>query len=154
MAGVRFKQSQIKPGVTKHRSQALKVHCSEAITEGDILCIKSMDSSGSFISVQVADAAVAAERVGPMWVADYDAASGDITPVAVPMKVMDVPTATSGAIAINDPIYLDDGGVTGATTDKAAGSGTVIVGRFLAARTSGNDATKGILWPVGQTSLG
>lgn len=152
MAGARFKQSQIYPGVTKHRAQALTVHCHEAITEGDILCVKGMD--GDFISVQVADAAVAAERVGPMWVADYDAAAGDITAVAVPMKVMDVPTASSAAIAIGDPIHLDDGGVTGATTDTAVGTATVIVGRFLAVRSSGSAATKGILWPVGQTTLG
>jgi hypothetical protein len=148
----KFKQTQVYPGVTKTRSNAVKVYCSEAVTAGDILCVKGVQ--GDFISVQVADAAVAAERVGPMWVADYAAASGSYTAVAVPWKVMDVPTATSGAIAVNDPIYLDDGGVTGATTDKAAGTGTSIVGRFLEVRSSGNADTKGILWPVGQTTLG
>lgn len=149
----KFKQDQIFPGVTKHRAQALKVHCAEDLTEGDIIVATGIHED-TFISVSRADAAVATKRLGPMWVADYNASSGDITPVAVPMKVMDVPTATAGSLAINDAIYLDDGGATGATTDKNVGTGTVVVGRFLATRDSGNAATKGILWPIGQTTLG
>jgi len=149
----RFKQTQIAPGVTKHRSNALVVHVHENIKEGDILCVKGLFDD-NVLSVQIADGATAAERVGPMWVADFDASAGDVVAVAVPMKIMDITTATSGTITINDPIYLDDGGVAGATNDKAAGTGTVIVGRFLESRGNNNNAIKGILWPTGQTSLG
>ena len=69
MAGVKFNQSQIKAGVTKCRAQAIKVHVSEAISEGDILCIVGTESG--FISVGIADANVATRRDGPMFVADY-----------------------------------------------------------------------------------
>lgn len=146
MAGVKFKQTQIKPGVTKHRSSAVKVYLEENVTEGDILIQNG--SQDGFLQVRLADSNVSAKRLGVMFVADYSASAGEYTPVALPWTIADVAAPTAGAIAVNDPVYLNDGAVTGATTDKAAGSGTtIIIGRFIEARASGTANTKAILWP-------
>ena len=141
MAGVKFNQSQIKAGVTKCRAQAIKVHVSEAISEGDILCIVGTDSG--FISVGIADANVTTKRDGPMFVADYNASSGDYTPVAVPWKVFT--TSLTGG-AINNRVFLTDTGTTTNTLGTSAGTATVAVGRFL--DTTAN-ASVALLYPGG-----
>ena len=135
----KFKQDQILPGVTKCRAQAIKVHVSETISEGDILCIVGTDSG--FISVGIADANVAARRDGPMFVADYAAASGAFTPVAVPWKVFTT-TLTGGGV--NNPVYLTDTGTTGNTLGTSAGTATRAVGRFLDTTSS---ASVALLYP-------
>ena len=149
----KFKQSQILPGVTNHRTQALLVHCADDLKEGDILYAAGVHD-GTHLSVGRADAASGSgelKRSGPLWVADYDAAAGDITPVAVPMKIMSVPTPSTGEVAIGDSIFLKNGGVSGATTDRSAGTGTYRVGRYLATRGGSPDTSSvlGILWPSG-----
>lgn len=126
MAGVKFKQSQIKPGVTKARAQAIKVHVAEAISEGDVLIPIAVESG--FISVGIADANVATRREGPMFIADYDAPAGAFTPVAVPWKLFTT-TLTGGAI--NDRVYLTNTGTTTNTLGTSPGAATVAVGRFL-----------------------
>jgi hypothetical protein len=139
MAGVKFDQSQIRAGVAKCRAQAIKVHVSEAISEGDILCIVGTESG--FISVGIADANVTTKRDGPMFVADYAAAAGAFSPVAVPWKVF---TTTLTASAVNDRVFLTDTGTTGNTLGSSAGTATVAVGRFLDT-TSG--ASVALLYP-------
>jgi len=135
----KFKQDQIIAGVTKCRAQAIKVHVSEAISEGDILCLVGTDSG--FISVGIADANVAARTDGPMFIADYAAVAGAYTPVAVPWKVFTT-TLTGGAV--NNPVYLTDTGTTGNTLSASAGSNTRAVGRFLS--TTGS-ASVALLYP-------
>tara|TARA_R100000152_G_C6772741_1_gene199782 strand:+ start:1759 stop:2205 length:447 start_codon:yes stop_codon:yes gene_type:complete len=142
----KFKQTQIHPGVTKTRSSAVKVYLEEAVTEGDILIQNGVE--GDFLKVRLADSNVAAKRLGVMFVADYSAAAGEYTPVAVPWKIVSAAAPTSGAIAVNDPVYLNDGATTGETTDETAGTGsTIIVGRFVESRDSGTANCKAILWP-------
>jgi hypothetical protein len=126
---MKIKQSQIYPGVTKCRAQAVKVHCNVAISEGDILCIVGYNSG--CISVGIADSNGTLSFDGPMWVADYDAAAGDITPVAVPWKVFTTSINNSGG-AINNAVFLSETGTTGNTHKISAGTGnTRAVGRFL-----------------------
>jgi hypothetical protein len=69
----KFKQTQVRPGVTKTRSNAIKVYCSEAIAENDILVVTGVQ--GDFLQVAKADADGAATLSNALlFVADYAAA--------------------------------------------------------------------------------
>lgn len=139
-----FKQSQIKPGVTKHRSNAIKVYCAEDVSANDV--IVATGSQGDFMSVVPAKANVITECRGPFFVADYAAAAGEYTPVAIPMKVL-TGQVTNGA-AVGDAVWLSaatDGAITnGAVPAAVATTGAVSlavkVGRVLVSH-----ATAGVI---------
>tara|TARA_R110001583_G_scaffold41780_1_gene132888 strand:- start:2043 stop:2696 length:654 start_codon:yes stop_codon:yes gene_type:complete len=117
-----FKQSQIKPGVTKHRSNAIKVYMGADCEENDILVATGME--GDFMSVVLATPDDLTKCRGPFFVADYKAASGTYTPVAIPMKTV-TGVNTVGAL-VGDPVYLD-----------VATAGRVVTGAIPAAVAAG-----------------
>jgi hypothetical protein len=137
----KFKQEQIIAGVTKHRSNAIKVYCAEAIAANDI--IVATGTQGDFMSVSKADANLIAKCRGPFFVADYAAAAGEYTPLAIPMKVVTgVDTSTSLA---GEPVWLSTtagevtlGSVPAAVAKGAQFSAAVKVGRILTAASSGS----------------
>lgn len=49
----KFKQDQIIPGVTKTRSNAVKVYCSGAVAANDLISV--VGAQGDFMSVSPAD---------------------------------------------------------------------------------------------------
>ena len=125
----KFKQDQIYPGVTKTRTNAIKVYCSEAIAAGDIISVIGVQDD--FMSVAKADANGAVTlNSSLLYVADYAGASGDYTPLALPWKVVTGINTASGTIG--DPVYLSDtaGGVSLTT-------GSIKVGTVLTVATSG-----------------
>jgi hypothetical protein len=102
-----IKQNQVSAGISKTRSNAVKVYCSEAIAAGDVLSVIGMDTSGVFLSVAKADANGAVTlNSAQLFVADYAAASGDFTPVALPWKVVD--GVNTSAQAVGDPVWLSN----------------------------------------------
>ena len=115
----KFKQEQIIPGVTKTRSNALKVYCAEAIAENDIIVATGMQ--GDFLSVVKADANVLTKCRGPFFVADFAGASGEYLPLAVERKVI-TDKDTSAAAQVGDAVYL-----------SAATAGLVTLGSVPAA---------------------
>jgi hypothetical protein len=137
----KFKQDQIIPGVTKTRSNAIKVYCAEAIAENDI--IVATGTQGDFMSVSKADANVIAKCRGPFFVADFAGAAGEYLPLAIPMKVVTgVDTSTSLA---GEPVWLSAtpgevtlGSVPAAVAKGAQFSAAVKVGRILTAAASGS----------------
>jgi hypothetical protein len=137
----KFKQDQIIPGVTKTRSNALKVYCGSAIAANDIIVATGVQ--GDFMSVVPADANLIARCRGPFFVADFAGAAGEYLPLAIPYKVVTgVDTSTSLA---GEPVWLDittAGGITLGTIPAAAVKGAqfigaVKVGRILSAASSG-----------------
>ena len=103
-----FKQSQIKPGVTKHRSNAVKVYIGTGgCAANDILVATGVQ--GDFLSVVAADNTDLTKCRGPFFVADYAAAAGEYTAVALPMKVV-TGVDTSDAAQVGDAVYLSTGG--------------------------------------------
>ncbi len=125
----KFKQEQIIPGVTKTRTNAVKVYCSEAISAGDIISVIGMQND--FMSVAKADANGAVTLNNSLlFVADFAAASGEYLPLALPWKV--VTGINTASATIGDPVYLSDtAGSVSLTT------GSVKVGTVLTAATSG-----------------
>ena len=104
----KFKQTQIIPGVTKSRSNALKVYVGTGgCAENDILVATGMQ--GDFLEVVAADNTDITKCRGPFFVADYAAAAGEYTPVAVPMKTI-TGKNTSAASQAGDAVYLSTGG--------------------------------------------
>ena len=93
MAGVRIKGAQVKPGLTKAAQNAITVHCSEDVAEGDILCVTGMSSG--FMSVSLADYDANPPQLGPFYVADFAASTGYIGPVAVEEKIVTTETNAS-----------------------------------------------------------
>ena len=140
----KFKQDQIIPGVTKTRSNAIKVYCAEAVAAGDV--IVATGSQGDFMSVVPAKANVITECRGPFFVADFAGAAGEYLPLALPYKVL-TGQVTNGA-AVGDAVWLSaatDGAITNgavpATVAKgAAFSLAVKVGRVLVSH-----ATAGVI---------
>ena len=131
----KIKQTQIYPGITKHRSNATKVHCSEAIAENDI--IVGVGMSSGVLSVAKADANVIAKCRGPFFVADYAGSSGDITALAVPMKLI-TDKDTSAAAQAGEAVYLSTtagevtfGAIPTAPADNQQFSLHVRVGRVV-----------------------
>lgn len=103
-----FKQSQIKPGVTKHRSNAVKVYIGTGgCAANDILVATGVQ--GDFLSVVAADNTDLTKCRGPFFVADYAAAAGEYTAVALPMKVV-TGVDTIAAAQVGDAVYLSTGG--------------------------------------------
>lgn len=100
------KQGQVQAGINKARAQAVKVHCSEAIAANDILVVTGIHSPSNVLSVAKADANDITKCRGPFYVADYAAASGDITPVALPWKLI-TGVNTSGS-HVGKAVYLAD----------------------------------------------
>ena len=102
-----FKQSQIRPGVTKNRSNAIKVYVASAVAENDIIVATGMQ--GDFLSVEPADHTDISKSRGPFFVADYAAAAGEYTALAVPSKTI-TGKDTSTAAQTGDAVYLSTGG--------------------------------------------
>ena len=100
------KQGQVQAGINKARAQAVKVHCSEAIAANDILVVTGIHSPSNVLSVAKADANDITKCRGPFYIADYAAASGDITPVALPWKLI-TGVNTSGS-HVGKAVYLAD----------------------------------------------
>ena len=128
-----FKQTQIKPGVTKARSSAVKVYVDENIAIHDILSVTGVQ--GDFMKVAKADANGAVTLNNSLlYVADYAAADGSYTPVALPWKVV-VGVNTSGSF-IGAPAFLSDT-AGGFSLTK----GSIKVGTVLTVATAPNDGT-------------
>tara|TARA_R110002051_G_scaffold63904_4_gene116359 strand:+ start:2030 stop:2866 length:837 start_codon:yes stop_codon:yes gene_type:complete len=128
-----FKQTQIKPGVTKHRSTAVKVYVDQNIAVNDILSVTGVQ--GDFMKVAKADAnGVVTLNDSLLYIADYAAADGSYTPVALPWKV--VVGVNTSASAIGAPVFLSDtaGGFSFTT-------GSHKVGTVLTVATAANDGT-------------
>ena len=105
------KQGQVQAGITKSRSQAIKVYVAEACVANDILVATGMNSG--FLSVVKAivnditvkaDANVLVKCRGPFFVADYAVDAGTYTPVALPWKL--VTNVNTSAAAIGDSLWL------------------------------------------------
>jgi hypothetical protein len=132
----KFKQTQIRPGVTKHRSNATKVYVGTGgCAANDILVATGMQ--GDFLSVVAADNTDITKCRGPFFVADYAAAAGEYTAVALPMKTI-TGVDTDAATGVGDAVYLSTGGdvIVGAlpaavtaTTEQAFGTLDIRVGR-------------------------
>ena len=139
----KFKQEQIIPGVTKTRTNAVKVYCSEAISAGDIISVVGMQ--GDFMSVAKADANGAVTLNSTLlFVADFAGASGEYLPLALPWKVVTGINTASGTIG--DPVYLSDtagsvslttGAIKVGTVLTVAASGTAIIAPSAMVSTSG-----------------
>ena len=129
----KFKQDQIIPGVTKTRSNAVKVYCSGAVAANDLISV--VGASGDFMSVSPADANGAVTLNNSLlYVADFAGASGEYLPLALPWKVV-VSVDTSSA-TIGDPVYLSNtpgsvllpgGSLKVGTVLTAAASGTILL---------------------------
>ena len=129
-----IKQNQVSAGISKTRSNAVKVYCSEAIAAGDILSVIGLDTSGTFLSVAKADAnGVVTLNSSQLFVADYAAALGDYSPVALPWKVVEGVNTTG--TTIGDPVYLSNtagsvsvltGAIKVGTVLTVAASGTIL----------------------------
>ena len=140
-----FKQTQIKPGVTKHRSNAIKVYCAEAVSANDV--IVATGSQGDFMSVVPAKATEITECRGPFFVADYAAAAGEYTPVAIPMKVL-TSQVTNGS-AIGDAVWLSgatDGAITNGTVPANGTRGGAFALAIKVGRVLVSHATAGVIF--------
>jgi len=129
----KFKQDQIIAGVTKTRSNALKVYCGAAIAANDIIVATGMQ--GDFLSVVPADNTDLTKCRGPFFVADFAGASGEYLPLALPYKVV-TSVDTSDAAQVGDAVYLSTGGdvtlgaIPGTTANAAVFALNVRVGRI------------------------
>tara|TARA_R110000823_G_scaffold56615_1_gene137597 strand:- start:465 stop:1127 length:663 start_codon:yes stop_codon:yes gene_type:complete len=140
----KFKQDQIISGVTKTRSNALKVYCAEAIAAGDVIVATGVQ--GDFMSVVPARATAITECRGPFFVADFAGAVGEYLPLALPYKVL-TDQVTNGA-AVGDAVWLStatDGAITNGAVPAASVKGqpfslAVKVGRVLVSH-----ATEGVI---------
>ena len=147
----KFKQEQIIPGVTKTRSNALKVYCAEAIAENDIIVATGMQ--GDFLSVVKADANVLTKCRGPFFVADFAGASGEYLPLALPYKVV-TGVDTSDAAQAGDAVYLSAataGAVTLGAIPTAPADAQPFSLHVRVGRVTKRDATSGayVLSPAG-----
>lgn len=130
-----IKQNQVSAGISKTRSNAVKVYCSEAIAANDILSVIGLDTSGTFLSVARADAnGVVTLNSSQLFVADYAAALGDYSPVALPWKVVE--GVNTVGRTIGDPVYLSNtpgsvllpgGSLKVGTVLTVAASGTILL---------------------------
>ena len=140
----KFKQEQIIPGVTKTRSNALKVYCASAIAENDIIVATGMQ--GDFLSCVPADNTDITKCRGPFFVADFAGAAGEYLPLALERKVV-TGVNTDAATSVGDAVYLSTGGdvtlgalpaAVTANTEQAFGTLDIRVGRITK-----KDATNG-----------
>ena len=140
----KFKQTQIIAGVTKSRSNALKVYCGADIAANDIIVATGMQ--GDFLSCVPADNTDLTKCRGPFFVADFAGASGEYLPLALERKVV-TGVNTDAATSVGDAVYLSTGGdvtvgalpaAVTATTEQAFGTLDIRVGRITK-----KDATDG-----------
>jgi hypothetical protein len=138
----KFKQDQIRPGVTKHRSNAVKVYIGTGgCAANDILVATGME--GDFLSVVAADNTDLTKCRGPFFVADYAASAGDYTAVAIPMKTI-TGVDTSAAANIGDAVYLSTGGdVTLGALPSAPATGNGFVANVRVGRITKVHASEG-----------
>ena len=131
----KFKQNQIIAGVTKSRSNAIKVYCGAAIAANDIIVATGMQ--GDFLSCVPADNTDLTKCRGPFFVADFAGASGEYLPLALPYKVV-TGVDTDAVTQTGEAVYLSTGGdvIVGAlpaavtaTTEQAFGTLDIRVGR-------------------------
>jgi len=131
----KFKQDQIIPGVTKTRSNAVKVYCDGAVAKNDLISVTG--TTGDFMKVSPADANGAVTlNSSLLYVADFAGASGEYLPLALPWKVV-VGEDTSSS-SIGDPVYLSD---TAGGWSATPGSLGLKVGTVLTSATAANDGT-------------
>jgi|3_EtaG_2_1085321.scaffolds.fasta_scaffold00133_34 hypothetical protein len=140
----RLQQSQVAAAVNRSRAQAIKVTTAEAITANDIIVATSCSATG-LMTVSKADADSLTLCRGPFFIADYTAASGVTTDLAIPWKVI-TGVDTSAASQVGDPVWLS-------TT-----AGAYVVSVIPAATATSNDfalAVKiGRVLVVGGTGVG
>jgi hypothetical protein len=137
-----IKQSQVSAGVTKCRAQAIVVKCNVAVAQNDILCAVGWDPTNNVMTVGLGEADAILRCRGPFFVADYAAASGDITPVALPWKILTGLNTSGGAVG--DAVWLDAataggytlGDVPGAVAKADPFSLAVKVGRIIRSHAS------------------
>jgi hypothetical protein len=98
-------QTQVRAGVTKCRAQAIKVKCNVAVAQNDILCAVGWDGTNNVMTVGLGQATAILRCRGPFFVADYAAAAGDITPVAIPWKILTGLNTSGGNLG--DAVWLD-----------------------------------------------
>jgi len=103
----KFKQDQIIPGVTKTRSNAVKVYCVSAVAADDIIVATGMQ--GDFLAVEPADNTSLTKSRGPFFVADFAGAAGEYLPLALPYKVI-TGKNTSAAAQTGEALYMSTGG--------------------------------------------
>jgi hypothetical protein len=146
MAGVRFDQNQIKPGVSKCRASATIVKVMETIAEGDILVATGYDVDSGIVEVSLATATDRAKSVGMLYVADYavtvTGTAYVTTAVALEWKRISAATYSTSVLntsdaAIGDAVYL-----------SATGGKLFTIGSYPAATASG--ATHSAILPVGR----
>ena len=129
----KFKQDQIIPGVTKTRSNAVKVYCSGAVAANDIISV--VGAQGEFMSVSPADANGAVTlNSSTLFVADFAGASGEYLPLALPWKV--VTGVDTSSASVGDAVYLSDTAGSYSFT-----TGSIKVGTVLTSATAANDGT-------------
>jgi hypothetical protein len=148
----KFKQEQIIPGVTKSRSNAVKVYCGAAIAENDIIVATGMQ--GDFLSCVPADNTDLTKCRGPFFVADFAGASGEYLPLALPMKTV-TGVATNAAAQVGEAVYLSTGGdVTLGAIPTAPADAQGLALHVRVGRVTKVHATEGayVLSPVGCTN--
>jgi hypothetical protein len=141
----KFKQEQIIPGVTKTRSNALKVYCAVDIAENDIIVATGMQ--GDFLSCVPADNTDITKCRGPFFVADFAGAAGEYLPLALERKVVTGVDTSAATSVAGDAVYLSTGGdvtlgalpaAVTADTEQPFGTLDIRVGRITK-----KDATNG-----------
>ena len=128
MAGVRFDQNQIRPGVTKCRVTAVVVRVMESVVEGDLLVATGYDEESGLIEVHKADATSFARARGLFWIADYS-----LTIVGTAYK--------ASAIAIDWKVMTADRYATGVLDTSGAAVGDLV---YLSASSAGNSHYRNI----------
>jgi len=157
MAGVRFDQNQIRPGVTKCRATAVVVRVMESVVEGDLLVATGYDEESGLIEVHLATATTFARARGLFWVADYSltivGTAYKASAIAIDWKVMTADRYATGILdtsgaSVGDAVYLSATGgkvatigtYPAATAKGAAFSAILAVGRVVKSH-----ATEGVI---------
>jgi hypothetical protein len=131
-----IKQKYIKPGRDFNYSEGVKVKATEAVYQDQVVYVDG--SSGPFLTVSIADANAAGEFLGRLMVAKHDIAAGSYG-IVLPWKLVK-DFDTSGAAAVNSPVYLS--ATTGTsrasnlTFTAPTGSNQIIVGRVTVDNTA------------------
>ena len=142
----KFKQEQIIPGVTKSRTSAVKVYCSDDIAAGDIISVVGVQ--GDFLSVAKADGNGSVTLNGSLlFVADFAGATGEYLPLALPWKLVTSSGLNTSASSIGQPVYLSD---TAGGLSLTAGTVGLKIGTVMSVATSGTV----LLAPQGMASTG
>ena len=136
----RLQQSQVAAAVNRSRAQAIKVTTAEAITANDIIVATSCSATG-LMTVSKADANDGTKCQGPFFIADYTAASGVTTDLAIPWKV--ITGVNTNGLAVGSPVWLSttagayvSGTLPGLTTDTQQAIFAIKIGRVLVVNSS------------------